>query len=33
MLGGLNRTLVIAAGLVAALIVGWWFLTRRHPDE
>jgi membrane protein DedA with SNARE-associated domain len=33
MLGGLNRTLVIAAGLVAALIGGWWLLTRRHPDE
>lgn len=33
MLGGLNRTLVIATGLVAALIVGWWLLTRRHPDE
>jgi membrane protein DedA with SNARE-associated domain len=33
LLGGLNRTLVIAAGLVAVLIVGWWLLTRRHPDE
>jgi len=33
LLGGVNRTLAIAAGLVAVLTVGWWWFTRRIPDD
>ena len=33
LLGSINRTLAIVAGLFAALIVLWWLRTRREPDD
>jgi membrane protein DedA with SNARE-associated domain len=32
-LGRVNRTLAIAAGGVALLALGWWWATRRDPNE
>lgn len=33
LLGGINRTLAIVAGLLGLLLLLWWLRTRRHPDE
>lgn len=33
LLAEVNTTLAIVAGVVAALCAGWWWRTRRHPDD
>lgn len=33
LLGGINRTLAIVAGVIAVGLLVWWLRTRRHPDE
>ena len=32
LLGGINRSLALAAGVVGALVLVWWLRTRRPPD-
>ena len=32
-LGGVNRTLALAALVVTALALAWWLRSRRHPRD